>query len=267
MAAASSAMVWPRVPPSRARRSPGQRRARERCRGPGPGAGCSGGRRGAGGCRCAGAGGRGRLEIAQQVRVATERQPAVGAEAVLAAVDRRAARAGGDTGFAQDRDGLALGQRRLQRAQLGVDVPERVELGDHQSVVALAEAVQVEDEAAEVAIGELTCLAQEARAPAHASARSEARRRRGCGAVDRPAVLGRLGGRLRGAAARGRLRESWQIADPRPTHATPSAPGQRAMPPPRVRPSTLPSSASRLPAPAPVDRRRRSAAPGRRPSG
>jgi hypothetical protein len=74
-------------------------------------------------------------------------------------VNRRAARAGGDAGVAQDRYRLALGERGFERAQLGVDVSERAELGDHQRVVTLAEAVQVEDQPAEVAVGELTSLA------------------------------------------------------------------------------------------------------------
>jgi hypothetical protein len=74
-------------------------------------------------------------------------------------MNRRAARTGGDAGVAQDRHRLALGERGFERAQLGVDVPERAELGDHQRVIALAEAVQVEDQPAEVAIGELASLA------------------------------------------------------------------------------------------------------------
>ena len=93
-------------------------------------------------------------------------------------MDGGAARAGGDAGLAQDGDGLALAEGGFERAQLGVDVPERGELGQHERVVALAEAVQVEDEPAEVAVGELARLAQEARAAADAAARAEAGRLR-----------------------------------------------------------------------------------------
>jgi hypothetical protein len=100
-------------------------------------------------------------------------EAAVGAEAVAAAVDRRAARAGGDAGLAHDRHRLTLSQGCLEYAQLGVDVAERGELGDHQRVVALAKAVQVEDQPAEVAVGKLARLAQEARATAHTPAGAE----------------------------------------------------------------------------------------------
>ena len=95
------------------------------------------------------------------------------------------------TGWRSDRLGL-------ERAQLGVDAGERAQLGEHQRVVALSEAVQVEDEPAEVAVGELARLAQEARAAAHATARAEARRCRGRG--ERPSAG------CPPAAARGRLR-------------------------------------------------------------
>jgi len=89
-------------------------------------------------------------------------------------VDRRAPRAGGDAGFTQDRERVALLQGALQRAQLGVELADRAQLGEHQRVVALAEPVKVEDQASEVAVGELARLAQEARAAAHAPARPEA---------------------------------------------------------------------------------------------
>ena len=88
-------------------------------------------------------------------------------------MDRRAARAGGDAGVAQDGHRLVLGERAFERAQLGVDLAERRELGEHERVVALAEAVEVEDQAAEVAVGELARLAQEARAAAHAPTLAE----------------------------------------------------------------------------------------------
>jgi hypothetical protein len=40
-------------------------------------------------------------------------------------VNRRAARAGGDACIAQHRHRLMLGKGSFERAQLGVDVPER----------------------------------------------------------------------------------------------------------------------------------------------
>jgi hypothetical protein len=104
------------------------------------------------------------------------RQAAVGAEAVVAAVDRRAARARRHTRLAQDRHCSALGQGRFQSPQLAIDTSDRLELGEHQRVVASAESVQVEHEAAEVAVGQLARLAQEPHAPAHASALAESGR-------------------------------------------------------------------------------------------
>ncbi len=101
------------------------------------------------------------------------RQAAVRAEAIVAAMDRSAARTGRDAGLAHDRHRLALLQGGLERAQLTIDVAEGGELGDHQRVVAPAEAMQVEDQAAEVAVGQLARLAQKPRAPAHAPARTE----------------------------------------------------------------------------------------------
>lgn len=77
---------------------------------------------------------------------------------ILAAVNGGAAGAGGDSGFAQDRDGVALLQGPLKGAQLAVELLEDVQLGDHQGVVALAEAMQVEHQSAEVAVGELARL-------------------------------------------------------------------------------------------------------------
>ena len=108
--------------------------------------------------------------------MAAHRESAVRAEVIVAAVDRGAARAGRDPGLAQDRDGLTLAEGRFQRAQLGVDLPKRVQLVEHQLIVALAEAMQVEDEPAEVAVGELPSLAQEARSATCASPRAEAGR-------------------------------------------------------------------------------------------
>jgi hypothetical protein len=108
--------------------------------------------------------------------MAAHRQPAVGAEPILAAVDGRAAGACGDPRHAQDRYGLALSERGLERAKLAVDLTERAQLREHERVVSLAEAMQVEDQATEVAIGELAGLAQKARTAAQAAARPEARR-------------------------------------------------------------------------------------------
>jgi hypothetical protein len=65
-------------------------------------------------------------------------------------------------------------QGGFERAQLGIDATERGELGDHQRIVTLAEAVQVENQSAEVAIGKLASLAQEAHAAANTPARAEA---------------------------------------------------------------------------------------------
>jgi hypothetical protein len=135
---------------------------------------------------------------------------------VLAAVERRAARARGDAGLVQDGHRLVLSQGALKRTQLSVDVAERAQLGDHERVVALSEAVQIEDQPAEVAIGELTRLAQEARTSPRTATRAEAgllgitdgahrlallRRRRGSGLRSRGGWLvhGRsmLAGRLK----------------------------------------------------------------------
>ena len=151
--------------------------------------------------------------------VAVHGEPAVGAEAVLAAVDRRAARAGGDAGVAQDRHRLVLGEGAFERAQLGVDVAERRELGEHQRVVALAEAVQVEDQAAEVAVGELARLAQEARAAAHAPALAEPGWPGAWGVAGRgrPARRRRLAGRLPGLGASGAV--AGVLARPTPCYA------------------------------------------------
>ena len=117
-------------------------------------------------------------------------------------MDRGAAWAGGDAGVAQHRHRLVLGEGAFERAQLGVDLTERAELGEHERVVALAEAVQVVDQPAEVAIGELARLAQEARAAAHAPALAEAGRsggQRGIGhrgATCRRTVVRRLDRRV-----------------------------------------------------------------------
>jgi hypothetical protein len=89
--------------------------------------------------------------------MARHRQTAVRAVAVFAAVDRGAARAGGDARLAEDCHRASFSQSRLDRPQLPVDVAESAQLCEDQRVIALAEAVQVVDEAAEIAVGELTC--------------------------------------------------------------------------------------------------------------
>jgi hypothetical protein len=94
-------------------------------------------------------------------------------------MDRRAARAGGDARLAQHRQRRALSQRRFEGAQLCVDPAKRRELRLHDVVVALPKAVQVEDEPAKVAVGELARRAQEAGAAADVPARKEARLRWG----------------------------------------------------------------------------------------
>jgi hypothetical protein len=92
---------------------------------------------------------------------------------VFAAVDRGAAGAGGYARFVQHRQRLMLLQSALELTQLRIDLGEGAQLGEHERVVALAEAVQIEDKAPEVAVGELAGLAEEANTSAHAPARSE----------------------------------------------------------------------------------------------
>jgi hypothetical protein len=76
-------------------------------------------------------------------------------------VDGGAARTGGDAGLAQHRHGLALLEGALHASQLSIDVTEGGQLGEYEGIVSLAEAVEVEDEAPEVTIGELPSLTQE----------------------------------------------------------------------------------------------------------
>jgi hypothetical protein len=137
------------------------------------------------------------------VCIGVERQAATGAEAVVAAVNRGTARARCDPNFAQDRHRPVVAQAIFEPAQLGVDLAQRRKLGEYQWVVALAKAVQIEYESAEVAVGKLTRLAQEAGATTHSPALAKARRRWGL-------LGGRLGlwrlllGALRGVIGRGR---------------------------------------------------------------
>jgi hypothetical protein len=70
-------------------------------------------------------------------------------------------------------DRLAFLQRVLECAKLGVELAERVQLGQHERVIALTEAMEVEDEPTEIAVGQLTRLAQKAGAPPRAAAGTE----------------------------------------------------------------------------------------------
>lgn len=83
-----------------------------------------------------------------------------------------------DPNFTQHRHRPVIVQAVFESAQLGVDLTQRRKLGEHQRVVALTEAMQIEYESTEIAIGELARLAQEACATTHASALAEARCRR-----------------------------------------------------------------------------------------
>ena len=135
------------------------------------------------------------------------RQAAVGAEAIVAAVDRGAARACRHARLAQDGHGAALGQGSFEGAQLGVDASDRLELGEHQLVVASAEPVQVEHEPAEVAVGQLARLAQEPHTPAHAPPLAEpGRTALGVLAGRRLRVGGGVGGGWGRALGRARAR-------------------------------------------------------------
>jgi hypothetical protein len=87
------------------------------------------------------------------------REPAVGTEAILAAMNGGASWAGRDAGVAQHRHRLIFGESSFERAQLRVDVSKCAELGVYQRVISLAKAVQVEDEPAEVAVSQLARLA------------------------------------------------------------------------------------------------------------
>jgi pyruvate/2-oxoglutarate dehydrogenase complex dihydrolipoamide acyltransferase (E2) component len=89
-------------------------------------------------------------------------------------VDRSAALAGANPCLAQHGHPLLFPKRRFQRAQLGVDLAQLAQLGEHQRIVSLPEAVQAEDEPSQIAIGKLARLAQETHAPAHATARTKA---------------------------------------------------------------------------------------------
>jgi hypothetical protein len=90
-------------------------------------------------------------------------------------MDCRAAWAGGDAGVSQYRHRLMLGEGSFECTQLSVDVSKGAELGDNQRIIALAEAVQIENESTEIAVGKLASLAQKASAAAHTSALTESR--------------------------------------------------------------------------------------------
>jgi hypothetical protein len=110
------------------------------------------------------------------VRIGVERQSAAGAEAVVAAVNRGTAWARRNPNFTQHRHRPVIVQAVFEPAQLGVDLTQRRKLGEHQRVVALAEAVQIEYEPTEITVGKLACLAQETGAATHAPALAETRR-------------------------------------------------------------------------------------------
>lgn len=107
------------------------------------------------------------------IGAAAHRHPARRAEAVIAAMDRRASRTGGDARLTQHGDAAALPESALERAQFGVDAVQGRELGGDQGVVTLSEAVQIEDESAEIAVSELPCLEQKMNASADAPAVAE----------------------------------------------------------------------------------------------
>jgi hypothetical protein len=83
-----------------------------------------------------------------------------------------------DPNFTQHRHRPVVAQAVFEATQLGIELTQRRKLGEHQWVVALAKAVQIEHEPTEVAVGKLARLAQEAGATTHASTLAEARLRR-----------------------------------------------------------------------------------------
>jgi hypothetical protein len=93
-------------------------------------------------------------------------------------VDGGTSRARDHTRLAQRGDASALLESPFQRAQLAVDRRERPELGQYERVVALREAVQLEDQTAQIPVGELARPAQEAQTAPHTTALGEARRLR-----------------------------------------------------------------------------------------
>jgi hypothetical protein len=90
-------------------------------------------------------------------------------------VDRCAPGTGHDPGLAQHGHGLAVLQRRLQRSQLPVYLAQATKLCCQQLLAAATKAVQIEQQPAEITVGELARGAQVTQAPAHSSSRSEAR--------------------------------------------------------------------------------------------
>jgi hypothetical protein len=107
-------------------------------------------------------------------------------------VDRGTPWASVDPRLAQNGHRLALLQGGFQRAQLRVDLAQRAQLGEHELVVALSEAMQAEDEPSEVAVGELARLAQEAGASSQATACREAGLCLGAGRVGLAAAAHRV---------------------------------------------------------------------------
>ena len=122
--------------------------------------------------------------------VGSQLDAARGTEARLAAVQRAAPRALADAGLVQLGDGAPVVEGVLERAQLAIDLVERGELGRDQLVVLAVEAVQVEEQAADVAEPELAHAAEVAQAAAQAPALAESRSRVGDGLGARRRVLG-----------------------------------------------------------------------------
>src|SRR5262249_12708907 len=113
------------------------------------------------------------------VGLGVERKSTARTEAVIATVDSGAAWTRGNSHFAQHRHRPTVHEHRFQFAQLGVDLAQRRELGKHQWVIALAKAMQVESDPAEVAVGQLARLAQKTRPTTHTSTLAKARDLRG----------------------------------------------------------------------------------------
>jgi hypothetical protein len=90
-------------------------------------------------------------------------------------MNRGAAWARRNPNFAQHCHWPVVAQTVFEPAQLSVDLAQRRKLGEHQWVVALAKAVQIEYESTEIAVGKLARLAQEAGTTAHAPTFAKAR--------------------------------------------------------------------------------------------
>jgi hypothetical protein len=112
------------------------------------------------------------------------REPARWAEAVLAAVDRRAARARRYARLAQHRHASVGLQGVFDPPYFRVDSPERCELAVEQVFALLAQAVHLEHQAAQIAVCQLARLAQEPQPPSQTAPLQEAGVLRGLRCVD-----------------------------------------------------------------------------------